>query len=179
MNLNNEGFGDNWDLGDYISEDLICIPIKHFLHSELRKQGINPQYWRRRGAALTAGAVGGFIGSILGGPMGLLLGLIGYTSAMSASYPDEDEETVQEQLEQAMLLTAASIATEALKHHVSRETWNAICDEAQDTINQYRSTNPSPEATVDLFYDAISRVDSHVADQWLRVFQVSKREVGM
>ncbi|MFC1451895.1 hypothetical protein ACFLSJ_00960 [Verrucomicrobiota bacterium] len=42
-----------------MAEGLISFPIRQFIHEELRRQGIDPNHWRRRGAALSASAVGG------------------------------------------------------------------------------------------------------------------------
>ena len=178
MFWNDDGFGDMWDLGDYVIDDVITFPIRRFLHRELEKQGIDPNHWRRRSASLTASMVGGFIGSILGGPFGILLGLMGYTTGMTASYPDEPSGT-QRELEQALALTAGGIATKVLEEHVARDTWNTICDEVEYMVQKYKSQNPSVSRTVSLIHDAIAQVDRNVANQWLTVYKTAAREAGL
>ena len=178
MFWDDDGFGDMWDLGDYVVEDVITMPIRRFLHRELEKQGIDPNYWRRKGASITASMVGGFLGSILGGPCGILLGLMGYVAGMTASYPDEPSRAVRE-LEEALVLTAAGIATKALEEHVTRDTWNEICDEVEYTIQKYKSQNPSTNRAISLIRDAIARVDGNAANQWLTVYKTAAREAGL
>ncbi len=178
MFWDDEGFGDQWDLGGFILEDLITFPIKQFIHGELRKQGIDPNNWRRRGAALTASAVGAFIGSIAGGPVGILIGLMGYITAVSAKYKDSEEGN-KRKLEESLALTAGGIACEALKAHVSNNTWDRISDEVQMTVQRYRASNPSVDRTISLIHDAIARVDGNCADQWLSVYKTAARAAGI
>jgi hypothetical protein len=148
---------------------------------ELRKHGINPDNWQRKGPALTASAVGGLLGSMMGGPLGFIVGMMGYVTAMTADYGDGEaaKERHRQYVEEALALKAGEIATEALRAHVTRQTWEAICDEVADTVKAYKTTNPSVSRTILLIQDAIARVNQSAADQWFTVYRTAERSVGL
>lgn len=181
MQWNQVGFGGQWDLGEAVIEDLISYPIKQYLHGELRKHGIDPDNWQRKGAALTASAVGGLLGSMMGGPLGFIVGMMGYVTAMSADYGQDDEprERRQQTVEEALALKAGEIATDALRAHLTRETWEAICDEVAATVKEYKSSSPSVSHVISLIHAAIGRVNQNAADQWLTVYRTAEQSVGL
>jgi hypothetical protein len=163
-------FGSNWDLGSYICEDLAMYPIKSLVKNELVKAGVDPNSINRRGAVITTSIFTSLIGSALAGPLGFLLGAMGYLHAMGSRYPD-DYQYQQEMAEKAITLKSAEIATRVLESHVSRNTWNRICDEVQYVVQKYSSSNPSIEKTIDLIYKAICRVNVNAGNQWHTVFE--------
>ena len=173
---NHEGFGENWDLGGMVIGDLISFPIKAYIREQCRKEGIDIHNWRRQGASLTAPAVGAFIASFAGGPLGFLVGLMGYAAAMSASYPGDRDP--KKDFEMALAIQAGEIATKALKSHVSKDTWNEMCDEVQEFVRRYSSSNISIQEAISLTYEAIARVNSNAAEQWVRVYRTAVRESG-
>ena len=169
------GFGDAWDLGGFVVEDLITLPIRRFIHAAMERDGLDPHNWRRQAAGLASGLIAG---SFFTGPLGVLVGLFGYLAAMSARYPG-DERAAEKQIETELLLAAGGIATKALESHVSTDTWNEICEEVQAALRRHSRAEPPPERVISTVRDAIARVDRNAADQWMKVFQVARREAGV
>jgi hypothetical protein len=173
-----DAFGSAWDLGGYVSGEVISWPIRRYLESELRREGIDPGNWRRQAATMSAGAIGTLVASIAGGPLGFLVGLLGTAAALGARYPG-DHESATRDLEYTMALAAARVATEALEAHVSTDTWNEVCDAVKATVDRHASSNPSVERIISLTHDAIAGVNRNAADQWLQVYRAASRELDL
>jgi hypothetical protein len=173
-----EGFGDDWDIDGSVAEDLISSPIRSYIDGELRAHGIDPDHWRDPGAALSASSVDAFAGAILSGPIGVLARLVGYTGAAPANSGEPEQEPKQD-LEDALALTAAGIATDALRTHVASATWDDIRFEIKDTVDYYDISNIAVDEAVHLVGDAIGRVNYNCVNQWTKIYHTARREAGL
>ncbi len=146
-----EYFGDMWDVGGFVLEDLITYPIKSIIKKDLIKEGINPNSFERRGALVTTFIYSALVGSIAGGPLGFFIGLMGYFAVMGSKFPGDDEY----KRKKIIALKAAEIATRVLEEKTHKDTWNRICDEVEFQVKKYSQKNPSIDKAVDLIYEAI------------------------
>lgn len=169
---NNEGLGGKWDEGGEIIEDIIFQFIKKYINNELKKAGLDPDNWRRQAARMGATAIGVFVSSIAGGPVGFLVGLLGYLISSNTEYPEDKERAVKNTL----FLQAGGIATKALENSVSRSTWGDIVDEVHYTVKKHKDSKPGIERSISLIHDAIGHVNKNAANQWQRVYKLALRE---
>lgn len=178
-----EGWGDAWDIAGEIIPDLIAYPLKAYIKTACEEQGIdvhNPD--RIIATSVASAVVGSFIGALVSGPVGLLVGILGYGIGMTASYPSDRTKSHPSRMKakEAILLEVARVATSALKARVSQNTWENICNEVQKKIAPYledRLPEPSPMESLQMVYEAMCSVNSNAADQWARVIVLGLKEL--
>lgn len=171
---NNDYFGDMWDLGGFVIEDLITSPIKSIIKRDLEKEGINPNSFERQGALLTSSIYSALVGSIAGGPLGFFLGLVGYLTVMGSKFPGDDKHKKRK----VKALKSAEIATRILREKTHKDTWNNICDEVEYQIKRYSKKNPSIDRSIELIYEAIKRENRNCAKQWKKVYNESYNTIN-
>lgn len=182
---NNDGWGDNWDMGGEIISDIIAYPLKEYIKSECEKQGIdihNPE--RIIATSVASAVVSSFLGTLLGGPVGFLTGIMLYGVGMTASYPSDRARprTSHMKTKEAIVLQAGRVATAALKAKISQSTWEKICDEVQKTIAPYlegKLPEPPPAKCLQIIYDAMSSVSPNAAKQWATVIYIGLKELDI
>jgi hypothetical protein len=83
-------------------------------------------------------------------------------------------------------LKAVGIAVEVTKEHITRETWNRISEEVQDTIQRVIRTHDDPGSLraawpimFDTIMDTIRKVDYDVYRNFLEVYQAACDELGV
>ena len=83
-------------------------------------------------------------------------------------------------------LKAVGTAIEVTKQHTTRETWNRISDEVQDTIQRVIRTHDDPGSLWaawpimwDAVINAIREVDCDVYRNFMEVYQAACDELGV
>jgi hypothetical protein len=180
-------FGGNWDLGEAITEHLISYPISHMIHESARESGIDMSNPTRSIVSLiTSGFMSTVVGSFLG-PFGALLGgLLGETIGLAGNYPGDkskEERIAQKKARLALKIKAITTTLEITKDHVSNDTWNAIVDEYQRQLDSLGdSMGTEDEAFIigeRIVINSISRVDRNVYWNFEKIYNASKRELGL
>ncbi|KAA3610670.1 MAG: hypothetical protein DWQ05_21880 [Calditrichaeota bacterium] len=184
--IKNNSFGGMWDLGEFLSPNLIMAPIKQIIKNDAKKSGIDLRNPNR----ILAAAVGStFMGTALGsflGPIGAILGsLLGYTVATGAKYPD-DIENSNKSVKYLLRLKALSLAVEIMKEHTTPKKWNKINDSVNRAIDNLERKNPHLNATcmnfdlvVSSLMNAIRVVDNSVYSSFIRVYTTARKELGV
>ena len=71
--INEDTYGGFWDLGDFLTTDLVTLPIRRMINRDAERHGINLRNPCRSVASLLGSCgLGGALGVVLGFPGGIL-----------------------------------------------------------------------------------------------------------
>jgi len=168
-----EGFGKDWDKGGVVAEREIAGPLGEFIVGELRAHGIDPD----RRAEAAPDSVDAFARAVAGGPARVLAELVGY--AASAAQAGAAGHGPEQDLDEALAVAVAGIATEILRTRVDKVTWDDICFEVRETLDVYEISGITAEEAAHVVGDAIGRVNYNCVNQWKMVHETARREAGL
>jgi hypothetical protein len=184
-----EAFGGYWDRGDSIDPDLVCYPIKKMIERDARRAGIDIDNPLHSVASMLGG---GFMSAVLGsfmGPFGAILGgLFAHVAAMGTPMIGDRQGgyDAEEEAWYALKLKAVGVAVEVTKEHTTRDTWNRISDEVQETIQRVIRSHDDPGSLraawpimFDAITDSIREVDYDVYRNFMDVYETASSELGV
>lgn len=153
--------------------------IKEFMRRQFRAEGIDVDNWSRRSAAALCSATGTIIGSLMGGPLGFLLGALGWMTAYSASYNDDKPPgQIKREHRDVLKWKAIDIATRAIADNctsdISERMSRAFYSASASIDEDYQIR---PDEGADFVHRVMSRVDSRTAEQFWRLYQGALRMI--
>lgn len=179
--------GGNWDLGGFITEQILAYPVSRMISNVASESGIdmhNPV--RSVVSFLASGFMGSFIGSFLGPFGGLIGGLLGETLAVSGSYPGDWSSNEWEQRRKAEVILkvkALAMASEMTRDNVSSQTWNAIVDQFEGRVNALGSRMSTEQEALgiaeDIICSSIRSVNYDVYQNFMTAYWEIKRQLGV
>jgi len=152
-------YGD-FNYESIISDNLLSTPFTHYIDEMAERDGLDSSDMRRKAAALGGSAfLGGFIGATLGGPIGFLMGVMGYAAGMAVRFDDEGKEDE--------ILKAGLRAMKRIKNKIPNDIKDEISERLDYFSESYNEEDYTSKESVALVYSIISDVDTKAANLWL------------
>lgn len=188
--MNEHTYDRFWNLGDFLSSDLLTSPIRRMIHRDAERAGIDLRNPHRSVASLLGSCgMGAALGSVLGPPGGILGSLLGYVVALGSGYEGDDSTSVRDLEESAQYLLelkAFQVAVDITRDLVSEETWAEICIEIEYEIESFLDMPDPAESlddAVDLMFDvagdSIRRVNFKAYLEFITAYEEARWELGL
>ena len=145
-----------------ITENLLSYPITSFIKEAGRKDGIDVDHIKTK---LLAGGsslfMASFVGSILGGPLGFIMGLMGYAIGTSAG-PKKEKSDYN------YVLQSAIRAGQRMVSDIPDELVDEIGLALRHASEDFNESGKTPKQLVEKAYAVIYEVDPRSANLWIK-----------
>ncbi|MBN2080597.1 hypothetical protein JW859_00180 [bacterium] len=154
--------------------------VKAFFKRVLRDDGIDLDNWRRQSASALAGLSGSIIGSLLSGPLGFMLGTLGWLVGQSASYPgDRSPAEIQRQHREVLKWKAIERSAQLIADHCPSHLSGRFRDAFYAIAN---SPGPDRQISADegaqLVSSTLAGVDYDTARKFQRLYNAALDLIG-
>ncbi len=150
---------EDFDFESMISENVLSTPFTNYIDEMAERDGLNSRDFRRKATAIGGSYLMGSFGAIIGGPLGLIMGLMGYAAGMAVRFDDEDKED--------KLIEAGMIAIKRLRRVAPEEIIDEAYDDLMHHIKYYNTHSYSNKKTLKIFYQILANVEPRAANLWL------------
>lgn len=148
-----------------ITENLLSYPITSAIKSAARDDGVDVDAFKTQVLSLGSSAfMSGFIGPILGGPLGFIAGLLGYAIGLAGG--SKRSESRDEYIKRSSI-TAARRLSDLLPDWLANEIGDAVINYGKT----HDVDDMSVEEALRTIYSIIYNIDRKAANLWLTLYQ--------